>query len=501
MRTPAASLPIALLAVGTLVFSAGLARAQFGGETPWTLSDLLLPSKSDLTAAAKTAAGAAGKAGEAVKEPAEAIWDLLDVAQRSLAQLGTDIRLEVKYEPEDAPGAVHAKHDPEEDLERRRITLTAQVDYLYDWDKEIPAQRVRGWVGKELPKKGPRSGVQVRWYFAPELLKHCVLRAHDFKGMNPTFYDTTRADGHVTAHLYPIPDHPLGGTKKTAEGDVRAWAKTQTAREAPRDPVGTIMTVGEDLLPGGCQTTQHVRLEYHAPTRWEGELTITRSVTKSYGTTAREPKRNEQRIVSVTGNQLWTATLRVPHLALDIDGNGHADYTLEVEAEGKHSQLAKFRTVGRRGQEVVYDDRLEQDLTGKGEENGKLSIRLDASRRDQPTYALITGGAAGATALSPVYFSGGGTETHTWQDDEGTHTMTNPAQMRPDVDILRGLSLPGEMRPQDVVLAFDRDAPTLADAAHWERDYASRDGAVKYHLSTQMEWTLKRVPDTGQGGK
>lgn len=406
------------------------------------------------------------------------------IAHRALAQLGHEAQLEVTYVPDEGQ-AVHMKDDPGEADERRHIRLETQVQFLFDWQNELPAGNVRDVVGFGLPEPGPVEGVPVRWFFPKNLIKYTELHGDDWEGMLPTWWNYTDRNGVATAHLYLLADQPLGGVKTVEEGEVRVMAKVQ--RGIPLNPATFGVGLGEELFQP-TEAFATIRIERHIPTEWEGEITIDRAVS---GIGRASHTYSDGLKEKVTEGNMWDAKMRITNIRLNTEGSGSGEYTFQVYGNcDRQVDITYQAECGDKGVKQTFTAEEVTTRSGFGKESGVVPIQLRVDPR-QPSYsvwpAIVTTGVALQTG-----FSGEGKQQRKWVDCDGSHDSETEVEPYPNSAVIRAFQL-AYVVPHSEWPSFDPDAPTLSGFAQWNSAVQSTDGAVTYDVVTSMRWTLRRI--------
>jgi hypothetical protein len=405
------------------------------------------------------------------------------IVHRSLAQLGHEAQLDVEYVPDEG-GLVHMKDDPGEADERRHIRLETSVEFLFDWENQLPAGQVRNLVGFGLPQPGPVKGVPVRWYFPKNLIKFTELHADDWDGVLPTWWNYTDESGVARAHLYLLADQPLGGVRKVLEGEVRVMAKVQ--KGIALNPAALGLGIGEELFQP-TEAFATIRIERHNPTEWEGEITIDRTVTGIAGSshTYSDGLREDAKEFN-----MWDGTMHITNIRLNTEGAGSGDYTFQVYGNCDRHVTVTYQAECQEGVRQTFTGKADTTRSGFGKESGTAPVQLRVDPRG-PSYSVSPAIVSTGIALQ-TGFSGEGTEKRQWTDCTGTHTEERGAEPYPNDAVIRAFQLSYTV-PHGEWPSFDPDAPALSGFAVWNSDVQSTDGAVTYSVVTSMRWNLRRV--------
>jgi hypothetical protein len=431
------------------------------------------------------------EAGMAIKQGVGNVTDPLSVARRIILQLGHEMDVNVEYQPEDAPSAIHMRHDPDEPPTSRRIAIKTTLNYKYDIESKIPGADLRKLAGFDFPDKGPADKVPVRvWFDNPSIFKYTELRADVWEGMLPTWWLYTNGNGEATAYLYPLVDQPLGGVKKMAMANVRVQAMIQLKEGIPTGwfELGAL-AVEEIAAP--TEKVVQVHVEYHEPTEWEGTVTVVRNIVSSSSTSGPEPTPEmPQRVVSKTGNSMWEGVLEITNLRLNELGTGSGQYKYTITGEGQTHTITRIRTSCDSGTQT-FSDNVDVTYKAEGIEFGSANVDILVHPGNKPSYAIIVHApGTGSSALAYPWLSMEARQEHRWQDCSGNKYMDGYIMMGPEQPVLGHLILPETIWMRNWP-TFEYEASSYSDSIQWEETITN--GSHSYNLLTVVEWDLRRV--------
>lgn len=423
--------------------------------------------------------------------------DALDIIDRTVKQLGHVIHLNIIYEPEDGDNAIHLKEKADD--ENRRIKLEARLEYVWDGKRADENQGFQV-ISNKIDELPPREDIPVRWYLGPNYPLYMDLKAGDWEAAIPTFWNKTDSNGVATGYFYPKLDQPLGGERKVEEIEVEVVALIQAGLGiTPWSLVDVAFGASEELIKPTNKKVK-IRIERHVPTRWEGRLTVKRSV-KAFGfkTSSGPTKEGEVRTTKVSTNALWDASLTVDNIQLDTLGDGSGDYEFAINGEGVKRETKIHLVKCDNDEEETPPRKFTETITrsgaGRGKEVGKLNLKLKVDPRYGKYVLAISDVKLGQKAFTLLY-SNSGTEVHAWEDCNGKHSIPTGYDFKPSQEILESLAALAQPYPFAEWPQFDLDSKVLNDSITYFSEHLSKDKQIGYEVTTHIDWNLRRIENS-----
>lgn len=495
----AAVVALVVLAPWSGAGRAGAQQQQQGGVS--SLSSALGPTAIDL--GLKFGEQSSSLAGEVGSKAAGAVMNVMDSMHTMLLQFGTKVEVEVQYEPMDIPNGIHVREALSEEFDSKRIRIDARVYFADDIEGKLPAAGMRKWFGMGLPKKGDAlEGVPVRFTFPKSLMPYLDIRAKEFDTTNPTWTKKTDKNGVATVYLYLIRDQPMGGERETVEGTLEVDVPMGQTKGMTINLFEMVVRPLGDEVAKPVSARTILRVERHKPTKLEGTVTLQRTLTSRWNSTAPLPDgMGASARVSANGTATWTEQVTFSHVTLEDNGAGVGDYSYEVTGRIQGTTVAKHRTTCKDGIPRVLTDTYTYNGVIQDGNEGAAPVQISVDRRTEDqkyTVAVMTNGVTGSAfgfgrnvggSIRKELETCDGTQTSTEPFNEGDGCVGDAAAL----PLAKLMSLYNHIRSG--WKSFDPDATTLSGSDTWnEKPITSPDGRVSMTISNTLTWSFHRVP-------
>lgn len=441
------------------------------------------------------------QAGQVATKAAGAVLNTMDSMHTILLMMGARVEVEVQYEPMDVPNGMHVRESLSEQYEDKRIRVDATVYFSEDLEDMLPAASVRKWFGAKLPKKGDTmAGVPVHFNFPKSLMPYLDIRARHFDSLNPTWTKYTDQNGVATIYLYVIHDQPMGGERGMIEGSLQVDVPIGQSKGPTLNPLDLVVRPLGEAVAKPVSASRTLQIERHKPTKFQGTVTLQRTLTSQWSNTALDPPAGEGAFTRATGAATWTERVEFANLTFDERGVGLGDYDYMLLGRIQGVTVAKSNTWCKdipRMLTSTYDyNGVVQD---RNQNVAQVQISVDRRSKDQKyTVAVMTNTITG----SPFGLarSVGGSIKAQIQTCDGPKNSTIPfSEDESCVAAAAGLPLTKIVSAYDHIRSgwkpFDPDATVLAGSGAWdEPSVASPDGRVTMTISNTMTWSFRRVP-------
>lgn len=512
MKKVVAMATAALLCAVIALSGVGARAQQQGGVS--SLASALGPTALDVgtqfgQAVGEQGSGAAATATGVASKVASTVMNVMDSMHTILLQFGTKVEVEVQYEPMDVPNGIHVREALSEQTDDKRIRIDATVYFNDDIEGKIPAASVRKWFGMSLPKKGDKlAGVPVRFSFPKSLMPYLDIRAKNFDTTNPTWTKRTDQNGVATIYLNLIYDQPMGGERETAEGSIEVDVPMGQTKGMSINLFDMVVRPLGDQIAKPVSAIRTLRIERHKPTKFQGTVTLQRTMISRWNGSAPGPQRMGDSVnTRANGSATWTERVELRDITLEDNGVGVGDYDYQLMGRIQGTTVSKFSTTCSGGE--GSGSGIPRVLTSTYDYNGivqdgsqgaaQVQITVDRRNRDQKyTVAILThsittspmglGRATGGTIKSRIE-SCDGVKSSSDPFDEGNGHVAGAATLPLSKVVALYDHIRGGWK------AFDPDATTLAGSDTWDEPRVSApDGGVSMTVSNTLTWSFRRLP-------